>query len=214
MIQEMPALFEQVALPDGVDRDILADTIISKYGELDVVYTNPRMLDYYNGVWFRRKFEIIKKMYATTQFEYDPIENYDRKEDYWETNNDVMDSESTSSDVTDTSNKDVTDGVVSTETINQVSPYNADSYINDSKNDETVTNDTTVTNAGNVKADSTSNQTTVDDRDKKGGLRAHGNIGVTTTQEMIEQERKSVQFDLYEWVAALWADDFLCMVWR
>lgn len=79
--------------------------------------------------------------------------------------------------------------------------------------------DTTINN--NDTADTTNK--TVDDvsRDIKEGeeqshqhnLRAYGNIGVTTTQQMIDQERASVMFDIYQVICDSYKQTFCLLVY-
>lgn len=250
LLQENPNLFDNVVLPEGVDRDMVADTIISLYGTEDIVYSPPRIFDYYNRRWFQRKELTIKKLYDTLHFEYNPIENYNRKEDYAEINDDEerrrRDTDRTldhSSDrTTDRTEKVDTDNTTTTsstkntdstgETINTVAAYNAEVWVNDSKSNAENSED--VTESGRVTDDKTENltgkdihkdvdrdvenvgenETTENDRKKNSNLWVRGNIGVTTTQHMIENERRVVQFDLYEWIANTWADSFIVQCWN
>lgn len=204
-LEQNPKIFDDYPLIDKLDRDILNDTIMFRWGGMDTVYSNPDLFKYYSDRWFQRKFEIIKKMWETTQFEYNPIENYDRKEDYWENNDDTLDV-TTGDDLTiDRTTTVDSDGDVTS----QVSPFNANTFINDSKSITDMT-DTTKEQGGDKR---TGKRDEINTREKKGGLRAHGNIGVTTTQDMIEEERRVSQFDIYEWIAAVWADDNLVIAW-
>ena len=43
--------------------------------------------------------------------------------------------------------------------------------------------------------------------------RTHGNIGVTTTQQMIEEERRVVEFDIYHYIAEDFKADFCLLVY-
>ena len=42
--------------------------------------------------------------------------------------------------------------------------------------------------------------------------RTHGNIGVTTTQEMIDQERRVAEFNLYKVIAADFIEEFCLQI--
>lgn len=236
--------FQNCPLPDGIEQDILIDTITKMYGPFDVFPTNPKVLQHYCETWFRRKFEIFKKMYETTMFVYDPIENYNRIESYDEKNEDTEDRTSNRSEIGNkTSDRAMTneDGTENTatsntednstvhdETVGEVSPYNAESFVNDAKStSDTTSNVKSETNSHNLesrsqlvtnkdKDSSTVTNNDVDNiqnnRHKFYGLHAHGNIGVTTTQEMIDQERQSVLYDVYLEIARMWAFEFVVMV--
>lgn len=185
ILSEDPDFFVGIPLAGNINPDILADTIISRYGELDVVYVTPKIFKYYQTIFFQRKFDIFRKMMETTQYDYDPIENYNRMEDYWENNDDMSDSES---EVNTSDNG-----------TSKVSPYNADTFINDTSTEAT--------------GDAKRTATDINERKKKGGIHAHGNIGVTTTQQMIEQERAIIRYDVYEEIAKMWANEFVVQVW-
>lgn len=242
-----------MVLPEGMSLDIMRDTMVFEYGDSDVVYSNPRIFEYYNGLWFRRNQYIIEGLWKTTAFSYDPIENYNRYEDYEETNDDTENTTRKDTKIDNTSDnflRNLKDNLVSNNIENEsentssdtdlsssaenmVSPYNATTYVEESKT--TSTSDTTTTGTRerkdtinknddrsvedttsrainqNENYDSTNNFDS--DRHKVYSLHAHGNIGVTTTQEMIKQEREIVQFDVYKKVADLWAQDMIIMVW-
>lgn len=189
LLTRNPETMNDLPLPDGIDPGILMDTIISQYGELDVVYQNPKVFHYYQGIWFRRKYNIFQKMVETTLYEYDPIENYNRMEDYWENNDDYNVNNANSHTTSD-------DGSLS-----EVSPYNAENFLNESK----VT--------GNSESNRTDEITDTNERKKKGGIHAHGNIGVTTTQQMIEQERNVILYDVYDQISKMWAKEFVVQIW-
>lgn len=84
--------------------------------------------------------------------------------------------------------------------------------------DDTITNGSTTDNRNrtdesqrNIKGmENEDEEVTEDnssDRDMKRGLLAYGNIGVTTTQQMIKEEREVSEFDFYRWLADMWAQD-------
>lgn len=302
LMQWEPNLWNNVALPDGVVLQTLVDTIVSEFGNMDVVHHYPDMFMWMNETWFRRKYWSIEKMYKTLLFDYIPIENYRRHEDEWENNNDVenrditenrekgvqlTDNLSTHEDVDDTGTyrdnvdfsstkdstlkrdrdtKEITDDSVNkdittsgTTTVNaEVSAYNSSSYVNDSKTltetsgneHDTVTEKKTVTGIEDVSdvgkdiqkddtittgnktdrriqngtqnrnSNENENEETVrgdkfsSDRERKRGMLAYGNIGVTTTQQMIKEEREVSEFDFYWWLADMWARDniVLCSI--
>lgn len=216
--------FENCPLPDGIESDILIDTITKMYGPFDVFPSNPKVIKHYCESWFRRKFEIFKKMYDTTLFEYDPIENYNRMETYDEKNDDTekrtSDRVMTGEEGRNTnSNSQTTDHTTVEDTsIGEVSPYNAETFANDAKStsntESNITSNTDSMLTDNVdrKVTNTDSDNIKNDRHKYYGLHAHGNIGVTTTQEMIKQERECVLYDVYLEIARMWAFEFVVMV--
>ena len=274
LMQWEPNLWNNIALPDGVSLQTLVDTIMSEYGNMDVVHDYPDLFMWMNETWFRRKYWSIEKMFNTLHFEYNPIENYRRNEDEWQNHNDDESRNITEthdrgknvnySDNVDYSSQDDTtisrnrtqvedtqDDVnrtvetSSTTTVNNdVSAYNSESYVNDSKTvtetsgtetdsvsenklvkntdkmddvGKTVKKDDTVTTGNsseNENVRTSHDDTFSSDREMKRGLLSYGNIGVTTSQQMIKEEREVSEFDFYWWLAEMWARDniVLCSV--
>ena len=129
--------------------------------------------------------------------DYNPIENYNSSE-----------TESTTSENTTTSGNENTTTTTtnsttenSGETTNKVSPYDSENFSNDnnsnSSNTSTVngTDSTSITDSGNISSNGTLTRT----------LTRKGNIGVTTTQQMIESEyelrAKNLVFEFLEKVS-------------
>ena len=129
--------------------------------------------------------------------DYNPIENYNSSE-----------TESTTSENTTTSgNENTTTSTTNSttqnsgETTNKVSPYDSENFSNDnnsnSSNTSTVngTDTTSITDSGNISSNGTLTRT----------LTRKGNIGVTTTQQMIESEyelrAKNLVFEFLEKVS-------------
>ena len=75
-----PTLFDLMTIPSELDRDTLIDNLLAETAELEVLYPNPVIFKNLLGVWSAKQIEIWNRLYATTQYEYNPIENYNRYE--------------------------------------------------------------------------------------------------------------------------------------
>lgn len=129
--------------------------------------------------------------------EYNPIENYNssESEEITTANTSTTGNENTTTTTTNTETNS------SGETTNKISPYdsenfNNDSNLNNSANSTISGNDTTTTtDSGNITANGNTART----------LTRKGNIGVTTTQQMIESEfelrSKNLVFEFLEKVS-------------
>ena len=104
------------AIPDNdyLDADVLIDHILVEAGEFPVTFTDPW---FYQGAvtnWAKRQAWAWGKMVKALAVEYDPLENYDRLED-WTDHNEHEDHDTahsyTVSDSTTKANGNVTDGV-------------------------------------------------------------------------------------------------------
>lgn len=171
------SLWDEFILPSGIDRDVLVDSIILRGGEFEVLYAEPEFFKQAINAFFRKHNRTFTKWYEALQIEYNPLENYDRMEEW----NDKATGKS----------NDKSSGSVT----NKVSAYNTSNLQIASKDDTTASSDTSMEN-----------------ENKRTG-RAHGNIGVTTSQQMLQSELDINAWNLYEHIADLFCDELTIMVY-
>lgn len=215
-------LFDNIVLPDGIDKDNLVSEIMRNSGDLYPYHQVPEYLKRNITFWFSRRLFDFDRMYKSLRMEYSPIENYDRIEDikreYKDSGTDTetltLGSSTTSSHTgTDT---DSIQGSGSNE--KGVYAYNEDGYTNREKDTEThnsnntQTYNSTVTNTG-----SGSDKTQTDygkQRTETESTRIHGNIGVTTSQQMIESEMSlRAKYDIYKIISREFEREFLVQIY-
>ena len=160
LYQVDPTILDGLILPTGMDADNLKSNLLLETESMEILYPNTLFLKMAIEVWAAERLDVWTKLYATTQLQYDPIENYDRNES------------STSKNWGGSSG--------STTVTGSATAYNSDTFKDTSKS-----------------ASSGSNTSSSDGTYTS---RVHGNIGVTTTQQMIQQERDSVQFCMTEFI--------------
>lgn len=145
--------------------------------------------------------EIYNNEYTTKVsmllMDYNPIENYNSTETESTTTANTTTSGNENTTTTTTNSTTENSG----ETTNKVSPYDSENFSNDnnsnSSNTSTVngTDSTSITDSGNISSNGTLTRT----------LTRKGNIGVTTTQQMIESEyelrAKNLVFEFLEKVS-------------
>lgn len=73
-------LFDLMTIPTALDKNTLIDNLLAETSELEVLYPNPVVFKNLLGVWSAKQLDIWNRLYATTQYEYNPIENYNRYE--------------------------------------------------------------------------------------------------------------------------------------
>ena len=73
-------IFDLMQIPEALDKDTLVDNLLAETAELEVLYPNPVVFKNLVGVWSAKQLDIWNRLYATTQYEYNPIENYNRYE--------------------------------------------------------------------------------------------------------------------------------------
>lgn len=171
-----PTLFDALHLPNGVNHDITVAGILIECAELEVLIPDPGIFKQSLDYWSRSQLPIWTKLYESTQFEYNPI---------WNKDGTVTETRHLKTDDTETRN--LASGANTTAT-NKVSAYNDTDFTNrDQQTMNGTGSDTgTVNNAG--------------EHDETITRRETGNIGVTTTQQMIKEEREVDQFDIYKYI--------------
>lgn len=186
-------LFKHLDLPEGLDKSTLTDNILLQGGEFEVVYSDPNVLQDFIGIWARREEATFKRWVDALAIEYAPLENYDRHENW----TDTLDSDGTSR--TTGTNDTSTSGTVTTD----VSAYDSSSYQPKDKvtTSETIDNDTTENNTS-----------TLDNTGEHAG-RIHGNIGVTTSQQMLESELDLGYWNIYSRITDMFLKEFCIMIY-
>lgn len=120
--------------------------------------------------------------------DYNPIENYNSTE----TENVEVTGETTNSSETSTTSSGETSTNSTGETIETLSPYDSENFNNNSKNNSsglTTENSSTADNTSNTMSGTTS-------QSNNRTLKRSGNIGVTTSQQMIQSEIELRKNDL------------------
>ena len=168
-------LFEGLALPEEYDKNVFIESLLMEHGEKCVLYSNPDFMKYSIGAWGRKWSMELKRIAEALQAEYNPIYNYDRYEEWTETDKPDVSTTRTHADTdtqtldnsttrthadTDTRTNNNTDtqtnryDVVTEQNVDgnaehQVSADNSSSYQPESK-DITNTGKTTVANDGTI----------------------------------------------------------------
>ena len=203
-------LFSNMVLPEGVDRDLVIDTILEKYGMQALVRPDPSYMKKHIGVWSRRKLWTWTKLYDTLNLEYNPIDNTDKYEDYTDKRTTERttsgETASTSGGTDSRTENETTSGTRNETAEHDVSAENASYYQPDSRDVTRGSNEDSRENTArgttSLNSSGTNSETENYSDTFTHTLHTHGNIGVTTTQQMIEAERESVRYNLVEEIAS------------
>lgn len=187
-------LFEKLTLPEGIDKDTLTSNILLKGGEFEVQSGSPVFIHDAIEIWAKVYEATFTRWLEALAIEYAPLENYDRME-HW---TDALDG-SGSSNSTGTLDTTYDDAVERTK-----SAYDSSSY---QPYDKVTTHATTDT-------DTTDRTSTTIDNDSEHNGRIHGNIGVTTSQQMLTQELDMGYWNLYERITQLFLQEFVVPVYE
>ena len=206
-------LFKNLNLPEGIDKDTLVGNILMRGGEFEVMYSDPYFLQNLIGIWSSKWYRTFDKWVKALAIEYNPLENYDRMEEWQDTRNNHG-SETTSGSLgrttSDSLSRTATDGGT-TET--KVSAYDSSTY--QPSNQVTVNNSSGFTDTGSgTLNDTTSGSTTTSfGEGAKHEGRVHGNVGVTTSQTMLESELQIAEWNLYEHITDLFLSEFVIPIY-
>ena len=216
-----PGILDKLVLPDGLDADLVKDNLLAETAELEVIYPDAHFMQAMIGLWSEKELPIWTRLYKTTLLDYNPIENYDRTEEWTEGENSArsVDAETTGNSTTDSTGSTNTSGTTTASDTGQksVSAYNETDFTPTEKdtNTQNGNSNTEQHEQGNVKvktaADTTTNETEKRDLVRSG--RTHGNIGVTTSQQMIESEREVSLYNIIDVIITSFKNRFCLLVY-
>ena len=75
-------IFNAMQLPDGVDPDNVVSNLLMELAELEVIYPSWITMQRAISDWSRSRVRSWARMLQALSAEYDPIENYDRREEW------------------------------------------------------------------------------------------------------------------------------------
>lgn len=214
-------IFDNLQLPSSMNKDNFINSLLFETAELELLYSKPSFLKFAIGAWSKKELTIWEKLDATLHYEYNPIYNTDRIET--ETvNEEKRGSSEVSGTSTDTgsassNSKNIYNRNESGVDTRKVSAYDSDSLKVTEENNNTISakNDDSSTNSSNSQGESTLNQKSLSEDQGKITRELHtsGNTGVTTTQAMIEEERKVVQFCIDDYIINSFKRKFCILVY-
>ena len=182
-------LFQNMKIPAGIDRQDLIDNILEQGAAFEILYPDFEYLQFSIGAWSKRWYRTMEKWLEALSVHYDPLNNYDRHEEWTDTDN-VSGKTETAAGVKTTGSDELS-----------VTAYDSDKYHNKEKTDTEGTSNSTGSSA-----------TTTDGKSIHSG-HLYGNIGVTTSQEMLREELDVQKFNLIQQITDLFITEFCIMVY-
>lgn len=224
-------IFAGVSVPAPLDAETVKSAIMVRSGLMTPLYKEPRVFQSLVTHWFITKQWTIQHLINIIQAEYSPIENYNRHEDTTDTlsGEDVLtmaggNQETHSGTDTETHSGTDTDTHSGTDTTtNSISAENQSGWSNDTKSDlahgesiATLHGHTINDTHGHTITDTYQNRSDTTEYGKINTRESdiHGNIGMTTNQQMIEQELELLRhFDIYGYIAELFEADNMLLIY-
>lgn len=219
-----PTLFDNMVLPEGMNKETVIDAIIQDCMELEAVYTSPYAMKLMIGVWARRELPTFERIYKAERSEYNPIENYDRHQtdsrEIKHSGDDVTtgtvsktgqgsysdSSENESSSSGEDGKTTTTSSNLSDTKTHKYAAFDGGDLLDQTQDVETANSSGTQkeqaansqTTSGSASGSGTTSQTSSETNSSKlehgenigetFTSYIHGNIGVTTSQQMLESE--------------------------
>lgn len=192
-------VFKDIDINEKLDKDTLINSIMDVCGMNEPIYPEIEILQIKVQYFFKKHKEQFDKLVYLYSLKYDkdynPIWNKDGTKTHIETTERSKDNT-----VDNLHNSLINDNG---EDINQVSAYDSNGFSNDSKTTNTNKRNESVNDKTNGK-EKENIKLTIEDIEK-------GNIGVTTTADMINQEIDlQSKFNVYEVIARMFFDE-LCL---
>lgn len=224
-------IFSGVSVPAPLDAETVKSAIMVRSGLMTPLYKEPRVFQSLVTHWFITKQWTFEHLIKIIQAEYSPIENYNRHEDTTDTlsGSDTLTKEGGNEQThsgTDTEAHSGTDTDThsGTDTTTQsISAENVSTWSNDSKSElshgesiDTTHGESIDTTHGHTITDTYQNRSDTTEYGKIDTKESdiHGNIGVTTTQQMINEELELLRhFDIYGYIAELFENDNMLLIY-
>lgn len=222
---------------ETVDKDVFVNKLLLDTAELEILYPDADIFKTAIKYWSAAEVQNWNKLYDTTVLDYNPIWNKDgtvtETEKHIKNNNytDVTDgtiadhSITSGNQSTETSGNENIDTTNNTNEKDYVFGFNSDSA---AQSGETVTDDTGHTNTdrsensktnSSANTDATTTNNTNFKHDEKENIdreytrTEQGNIGITTTQQMINEEREVDKFNLMDYIIDRFKQRFCLLVY-
>lgn len=202
-------LFSEMVYPSGFTDDEKQTTvgnILAECAELECLFTDPVTLKTMIGLWSKLNISVWERIFTASKLEYNPIENYNRTE--IETIEDDRTDSHTGTDSTLSSNTQTNSGT-DTNT-NYITSYDSNNYQAHDKSDLVHGHSVTDSGSGSF----THGEVITHDGDVTRENHTTGNIGVTTSQQMLEQEIEiSAKLNVIKMIVDSFKDRFCLLVY-
>lgn len=201
MYQYDNEILDQITMPDGFDLNTFKALLIEECGML---YPFHQSVPYFKAnvkYFFSRNKYRWERLYQAFTMDYNPIENYDRHEDWTDTPDVTHTMQSSGKDSGSFTNEMTNENM----TLNANSAYNSSDYSPLSKIDDTNTGQ----QSGSNTTDRTDNRTEHETGTHTHSGHIHGNIGVTKNSDMVLAEMDVRKIDLYKVIVNEFSEQFL-----
>lgn len=186
--------FDSFVLDSRIDREYLYNLLLMEYRDMNTMYSDSVLFHQAVGLFFVKNKDRIKRLLDTLYAQYDPLENFNTRT--------VIDKDTTG-------NKDYTQKDNESNNRDREDKHYISAFNNPTGTDVEQTRDTTSDRSTDV-YNSTQNTGTSGTEDV---LKTVQGITSSSYQELIDKERRTVQFNISNWILREFAKDLLVALW-
>lgn len=191
-------VLDLMQIPEALDRDAFIDNLLMETAELELLYNNVGFLKQAIGSWSKKNITVWNELYDTTQYEYNPIWNKDGHTLETETRDlagtdHTTDNTDRVDNLQDKETRDLDD-----ETRESVYGFNSSSEAPANKVEADYNGTDTYDHTGRQDVDRTFDKSTTDTGTVTHERTEQGNIGLTSTQQLIQEQREVVKLNLMD----------------
>lgn len=196
-----PSLFEHLTVPDEINKDQLIDNILLESGERAVIYSDPDFLKAAIGIWSNTYQATFERWANALSIEYNPLENYDRMENW-----------SDSGTHTGTTQTNTTDSQTTGQTTSGTNTHSTVAYPDNTWHDteKDIDSGSVSINVSGT-GSGTGSESSTDANTHTG--RIHGNIGVTSSVQLLTEELNIGYWNIIQKITDLFIENFIIMLY-
>lgn len=194
-------IFDDMELPEGLDKDVVTNEILLQCYDLELIYPSFNLMKVGIRNWSKIEKPIWTKLLNTENIDYNPLWNVDAT---IEESRDVNREKTGSSSETISSTTNSTDRAENT---HSQAGYNSSALVITDKDVATGSNQTTGSgsNTGSTSENEEVGETV--------STRRTGNIGVTSSQQLLREERDVAVFSTIKYIVESFKKRFCLLVY-
>lgn len=227
------AIWDNIMLPAGIDKDVLCNEILKQCGEFPLIYPDDEFLKAQIQMFFKKWYHNFERWYAAYTEEYNALYNVDVTSNITEHGVNEANSASEGSvsagtsrngaSTTNTSGSGISNGNNSETTNRSKAAFDASTLQLTEQDSSTAntslsTSETSSLSSSENASESSSSEnsesmTSSSEHTITTDERKYGNQGVTMSQEMLLAEFNAWRFNLYSQIADIFASEFCVCIY-
>lgn len=190
-------LFQGLQVPVGLDRSAVINEILMQCAELEVIYPDIHYMKLAIQTWSIANQYTWQKLYDTMVVVYNPLWNVDAN-----ITDTITGSEQRDIDRTGSGSNNETINITDTDA---VKGFNSDTWAENHKSTHAGTDNTALSSSEVINDDVARTETRTQ--------RRTGNIGVTSSQSLLQAEREIAEFNMISYIAQSFKQRFCLLIY-